>query len=176
MSLTHTQTLHGVFLNIAGVGTLLTGASGIGKSEIALQLIHQGNHQLIADDAPEFNLQDARLIGQCPALLQDFLAVQGLGVLNIRQLFGNHAICSKAPLELIIELRRLTKISGEALIHGYPSERTILGVVVPQITLPYRPYRPMAVMVECAVRNHLLNKQGYFSSHSFQQQHRQALS
>ena len=156
-------TLHGVFMEIMGIGVLLAGGSGVGKSELALELVSRG-HRLIADDAPEFaRLAPDILSGTCPELLWGFLEVRGLGVLNIRAMFGDGAIKQSKYLRLIIKLERLSERQLRALdrLRGSRGSRRLLGVEVPEITLPVAPGRNLAVLVEAAVRNHVLNLKDY---------------
>lgn len=156
-------TLHGVFMEIMGIGVLLAGGSGVGKSELALELVSRG-HRLIADDAPEFaRLTPDVLSGTCPELLWGFLEVRGLGVLNIRAMFGDGAIKQSKYLRLIIKLERLSERQLRALdrLRGSRGSRRLLGVEIPEITLPVAPGRNLAVLVEAAVRNHVLNLKGY---------------
>lgn len=156
-------TLHGVLLEVLGVGVLLTGEPAIGKSELALDLISRG-HCLIADDAPEFaNIAPDVLEGTCPQVLRDFLEVRGLGVLNIRAMFGNSAVRESKDLSLIINLRSLNarELARIDRLSGTLSARRILGVVVPEIIMPVAPGRHLAVLVEAAVRNQILRIRGY---------------
>lgn len=162
-------TLHGVFLEVLGAGVLITGASGIGKSELALELISRG-HRLIADDVTEFRRVDAEALrGTCPVALRDFLEVRGLGVLNIRAMFGDSAIKRAKNLRLIICLKQL---AGDTLhdidrLRGSRTTRQVLESVVPEITLPVAPGRNLAVLVEAAVRNHVLLLRGYDAPEDF---------
>ncbi len=161
--------LHGVFMEVLGIGVLLTGKSGVGKSEIALELISR-NHRLIADDAPEFRrIAPDILNGSCPPGLSGFLEVRGLGVLDIRAMFGDSVIKPDKNLRLIIHLQQM---SGDELaaidrLQGSRQRRTILDVEVPQITLPVAPGHNLAVLVEGAVRNHILLLKGYNAAQSF---------
>ena len=98
-----TATLHGVFMEILGLGVLITGGSGVGKSELALELLARG-HRLIADDAAELRRRGSRLSGHCPPLLSGFLEARSLGILNVRRLFGRRALRSSCRLDLVIEL------------------------------------------------------------------------
>jgi HPr kinase/phosphorylase len=156
-------TLHGVFLEVLGMGVLLTGDPAIGKSELALDLISRG-HRLVADDAPEFaNIAPETLEGTCPPLLRDFLEVRGLGVLNIRAMFGESAVRHSKDLNLIVNLRSL---SGKELaridrLSGTLSAHHILRVAVPEITMPVAPGRNLAILVEAAVRHQILRIRGY---------------
>jgi HPr kinase/phosphorylase len=153
-------TQHGVFMNIFGVGTFLRGESGIGKSELALSLVDRG-HQLIADDAVEFIKLDKQTIwGECPPLLRDLLEVRGLGVLNIRQLFGYKAIQKNAPLSFIIQLIAAEKLVTLPRLEGLHSEEHVLDILIPAVVLPVSLGRDLKVLTECAVLNQLLKQQG----------------
>lgn len=158
--------MHGVLLNVLGVGVLLAGASSIGKSELALELISRG-HSLVADDAPEFRrLSPDTVEGTAPGILKDFLEVSGLGVLNIRAMYGNAAIRHRKRLELIINLEPLTSALRDQLdrLNGNLTTSHVLGVAVSVMTLPVAPGRNMAVMVEAAVRNFLLSHDSYHAA------------
>jgi HPr kinase/phosphorylase len=164
-------TLHGVFLEVMGLGVLLTGISGIGKSELALELISRG-HRLIADDAPEFTRVAPDIIsGSCPPALQNFLEVRGLGIVDIRAMFGDSAIKRNKYLHLIVHLERADDRQTFTIdrLHGSRSTRDVLGMHIPQITLPVAPGRNLSVIVEVAVRDHLLRAQGYVADEIFAQ-------
>jgi len=155
--------LHGVFMEVLGTGVLLIGDPAAGKSELALDLVNRG-HRLIADDAPEFaNIAPEVLEGTCPPLLQDFLEVRGLGILNIRAMFGESAIEQRKQLNLIVNLRTLdeSQLAGIDRLSGTLSARHILGVTVPEVTMPVAPGRNLAILVEAAVRNQILRIRGY---------------
>lgn len=163
--------MHGVFLNVLGVGVLLAGASSVGKSELALELISRG-HALVADDAPEFRrLSPDTVEGSAPAILEDFLEVSGLGVLNIRAMYGNAAIRHRKRLDLIINLEPLTAALREQLdrLNGNLSTSDVLGVRIAAMTLPVAPGRNMAVMVEAAVRNFMLSHDDYHAAEDLMQ-------
>ena len=150
--------IHGVFMEILGIGVLLTGESGIGKSELALELINRG-HRLVADDAPEFRCVAPDVLrGTCPGLLSGYLEVRGLGVLDIRSMFGDSAIKQGKRLSLIIHLERMTAadLARVDRIRGSRQERVFLDIEIPQVTIPVAPGHNMAVLAEGAVRNHLL--------------------
>lgn len=171
-------TLHGVMMEVAGLGVLLTGESGVGKSELALELISRG-HRLIADDAPELQrVAPDTLSAACPPALCDFMEVRGLGVLNIRAMFGDRAIKHDMHLRLIIHLEimeegRLRRVDR---LHGSRQGREIQGVTVPQVTLPVVPGRNLSVLVECAVRNHILHMEGYNADLDFIERQRHHLA
>jgi HPr kinase/phosphorylase len=161
-------TLHGVFLDVLEIGVLITGDSSIGKSELALELISRG-HGLVADDVVELQQIGPETIqGRCPPLLRDFLEVRGLGVLNIRSIFGETAVRPRKVLRLMVHL--------EMPLGGYePRDRLatrsgmqdILGVEIPTVTLAVAPGRNLAVLVEAAVRNHILITRGIDSTREF---------
>jgi len=163
LHLSEKTTLHGVFLEVLGMGVLITGDPAVGKSELALELISRGN-RLIADDAPEFNRIGPGIInGACPYVLRDLLEVRGLGVLNIRAMFGDNAIKHNKYLRLIVHLKRMTAHELEKMerLSVERQTRGILGEEMPQVTIPVAPGRNLAILVESAVRNHLLKLQGY---------------
>lgn len=160
-------TLHGVFMEVIGTGVLITGESSIGKSELALELLTRG-HRLIADDATEFaRTAPDTLNGSCPEMLRDFLEVRGLGILNVRAMFGASAIKQSRNLRLIIVLQDIEDAKKIDRLHGSKRIRTIQDVDIPEITLPVAPGRNLAVLLEVAVRNHILNMKGYDASQAF---------
>lgn len=165
-----TAVLHGVFMEVMTIGVLITGPSGIGKSELALELIARGHSRLVADDAPKFSrLTPDVVTGSCPELLRDFLEVRGLGIINVRKLYGDNSIKNRKYLRLIIQLERMEEDSLLQLdrLDGSYRTRNVLGVNIPEITLPVAPGRNLAVLLECAVRNHVLREGGYNASEEF---------
>jgi HPr kinase/phosphorylase len=162
-------TLHGVYMEVTAIGVLITGPSGIGKSELALELISRG-HRLIADDAPLFSRIAPDIInGTCPKTLQDFLEVRGLGIINVRELFGDSAIKKNKYLRLIVQLQPMDTDELLSLdrLEGSYTTRSVLDMDIPQITLPVAPGRNLAIMMECAARNHSLRDSGYNASEIF---------
>jgi HPr kinase/phosphorylase len=163
-------TLHGVFLEVFSIGVMITGESGSGKSELALELISRG-HRLVADDATEFTLIAPDVIdGACPELLQDLLEVRGLGVLNIREMFGHTAVKPSKYLRLVVHLKPLNEgdeADGMIRLTGDVGRRDVLDVAVPMITIPVAPGRNLAVLVEAAVRNHVLKSKGIDPAQTF---------
>ena len=170
-------TLHGVYMEVMGIGVLITGDPSVGKSELALELVSRG-HRLIADDIPEFaRVAPDVLNGTCPELLRDFLEVRGLGILNIRAMFGDSAIKQNKYLRLVIHLDKMSEeqIRGIDRLHGNRRTREILGIAVPEITLPVAPGRNLAVMVEAAARTHILALKGYDAGQVFVERHQRQI-
>jgi HPr kinase/phosphorylase len=156
------EVIHGVFMEVLGTGVLITGKSSVGKSELALALIARG-HRLIADDAPEFTRIGPDILdGRSPSMLKDFMEVRGIGVLNIRDMYGDNALKLNKYLRLIVHLKRLMADEHAQLdrLQGERTTRTILGIEIPQILIPVAPGRNIEVLVEAAVRNHILRISG----------------
>jgi len=154
--------LHGVFMEVQGFGALIKGEAAIGKSELALELISRG-HRIIADDIVDFyRISPERVEGRCPPLLQDFLEVRGLGVLNIRALFGDNAVKPTKPLDLIIQLEMADQKSMPSLdrLNTSLQQEEVLGVKIAKIKIPVAAGRNIAVLVEVAIRNHVLLLRG----------------
>lgn len=169
--------MHGVFLDVLGVGVLLAGGSNAGKSELALELISRG-HSLVADDAPEFGRTASDAVeGESPAVIQDFLEVSGMGVLNVRAMYGDAAIRHRKRLQLIIQLEPLTSALRQHLdrLNGNFSTTEVLGVPVSTMTLPVAPGRNLAVMVEAGVRNYLLARRGYHAAEELMKRQQDAM-
>lgn len=167
--------IHGVFLEVLGLGVLLTGDPAIGKSELALALINRG-HRLVADDVLEvFVVAPDTLEGRCPVLLRDYMEVRGLGMLNIRSLFGETAVKYQKNIKLIIHLTMADQCQEMDRLDMQASERVILGVSVPEVQIPVAAGRNLAVLVEVAVRNHLLKLRGNDPTADFIERQRQAI-
>ncbi len=168
-ALAESTTAHGVFLDVLGMGVLIKGDSGVGKSELALELISRGSG-LIADDVVElYRIGPDTVEGRCPELLRNFLEVRGLGVLNIRSIFGEAALRPRKNLKLIVQLERLSPSdprTGERLPRQSSGE-PILGVDIRKVTLPVAAGRNLAVLTEAAVRNYVLQLRGVDSMEEF---------
>jgi len=172
------EVVHGVFMEVLGTGVLITGESSVGKSELALALISRG-HRLIADDAPEFTRTGPDILdGRSPGVLKDFMEVRGLGVLNIRDMYGDNALKLNKYLRLIVHLKRLNEKEYAQLdrLQGERKIRTIMGINIPQILIPVAPGRNIEVMVEAAVRNHILSFSGNNSAQKFIELQQQAIN
>lgn len=163
--------LHGVFMEVQGFGALIKGDAAIGKSELALELISRG-HRLIADDIVDFyRISPERVEGRCPALLQDFLEVRGLGILNIRALFGDNSVKPTKPLDLIIQLEMADKQEPQLLdrLSIKRQHEEVLSVKIPKVKIPIAAGRNIAVLVEVAIRNHMLLLRGINATKQFTQ-------
>jgi HPr kinase/phosphorylase len=155
-------TLHGVFLEVMGVGVFISGESGIGKSEVALELLSRG-HRLIADDAVDFSRTAPDiLIGRSPHMLRDFLEVRGLGILNVRAMFGDTSVRREKTLRLIVHLEQLRpeKMAKIDRLQAEQKTRNILDVDIPEVVLYVAPGRNLAILVEAATRSHILRMRG----------------
>jgi HPr kinase/phosphorylase len=160
--LAESTSVHGVFMEVLGTGVLFKGDAGVGKSELALELVTRG-HRLVADDVVELkHVAPDILEGSCPTLIRDFLEVRGLGILNIRFLFGETAVKLQKNLKLIVELVRPEDVGEIGLnrLDMVASSESILDVVIPKVRIPVAAGRNLAVLVEVAVRNHILKSRG----------------
>lgn len=156
------MTVHGVYMEVMGMGILITGKSGIGKSELALELLSR-NHRLIADDAVELvRIGPDVLVGQCPGGLSDYLEVRGLGILDVRLMFGETAVRHKKKLHLIVHLDHMDpkKLAKVDRLQAWQQSRTLLDVDIPMTVLYVGPGRNLAVLVEAATRAYILRMWG----------------
>ncbi len=149
---------HGVFLSVFGVGLLIKGDAGMGKSTLALELIERG-HQFICDDVVQLSVDNTRLMGKSPQLLKDLLAVRDLGVINISQLFSAASCLIQYPLDLVIKLVD-SEHGIRSTLTGIQSHLTILNHKIPVQLLHAHPKRNLAIVTETAVKNHILYKRG----------------
>jgi HPr kinase/phosphorylase len=169
-------TRHGVFMDILGVGVLLTGESGLGKSELGLELISRG-HGLVADDAVDlYRVSQTAIDGRCPELLQNLLEVRGIGLLDIKAIFGETAVRRKMRLKLIVHLVRKETMEREFERLPYePLYEDILGVPVRKAVIAVDAGRNLAVLVEAAVRNTILQLRGIDTYKEFIERHQKAM-
>lgn len=171
------EILHGVFMEVHGTGVLITGESSVGKSELALDLISRG-HRLVADDAPEFTRIGPDILdGRSPGILQGFMEVRGLGVLNIREMYGDNAIKRNKYLRLIVHMEKMNddNLGTFNRLIGQTKVQRILDVEIPVTIVPVAPGRNLSVIVEAAVRNHILRKNGYDASQQLIDRQQQAI-
>ena len=156
---------HGVFMDVLGLGVLITGDSGVGKSELALELVSRG-HGLVADDVVDISrIALTTLEGRCPPMLKDFIEVRGLGVLNIRTIFGETAVRPKMNLKLVVQLDRPAQAGAEPeRLPLHELSEDILGVTVRKVVIPVAAGRNLAVLIEAAVRNYILQLRGIQSA------------
>lgn len=164
------ESVHGVLVDINGIGVLIKGKSSIGKSETALELVHRG-HQLVADDRVDvFEKEPGMIIGRAPELLKKFIEVRGIGIINVVEMFGARAFRHKKRVTLIVELEDWT--SGKEYNRIGLSDETerLFATDVTKITIPVRPGRSIASLVEVAAMNHRLKMMGYNAAESFTSQ------
>ena len=176
-ALADSSTAHGVFLDVLGVGVLITGDSGVGKSELALELISRGSG-LIADDVVElYRVGPESVEGRCPSLLRDFLEVRGLGVLNIRTIFGEAALRPRKNVKIVVHLERPSGTDPTYLnrLPLKPGTESLMGVEIRKVTIPVAAGRNLAVLTEAAVRNHVLQMRGIDSTREFIERQAQAM-
>ena len=169
-------TRHGVFMDILGLGVLITGESGLGKSELGLELVSRG-HGLVADDAVDlFRVSQVSLEGRCPDLLQNLLEVRGIGLLDIKAIFGETAVRRKMRLKLIVHLvRKETMERDFERLPFEPLYEDILGQPVRKIVIAVDAGRNLAVLVEAAVRSTVLQLRGIDTYQDFLKRHQKAI-
>ncbi|MBO9686706.1 HPr(Ser) kinase/phosphatase [Roseateles chitosanitabidus] len=169
-------TRHGVFMDILGLGVLLTGESGLGKSELGLELISRG-HGLVADDAVDFfRIAQEAIEGRCPELLMNLLEVRGIGLLDIKAIFGETAVRRKMRLKLIVHLVRKETMERDFERLPYePLYEDVLGMPVRKVVIAVDAGRNLAVLVEAAVRNTILQLRGIDTYREFVERHQRAI-
>jgi len=169
-------TMHGVFMDILGMGVMITGESGLGKSELGLELISRG-HGLVADDAVDlFRINQTTIEGRCPELLQNLLEVRGIGLLDIKAIFGETAVRRKMRIKLIVHLVRRETLEREYERIPYePLTQDLLGIPVRKVIIQVEAGRNIAVLVEAAVRNAILQLRGINTYQDFVERHRKAM-
>ena len=169
-------TMHGVFMDVLGVGVLITGESGLGKSELGLELISR-NHGLVADDAVEFARTAPNMIeGRCPELLRNLLEVRGLGLLDIKAIFGETSVRRKMRLKLIVHLVRRSSLEADyERLPIDPQTQDVLGLKIKKVIVPVAAGRNIAVLLEAAVRNTILQLRGINTLEDFMERQRIAM-
>ncbi|ABR50203.1 HPr kinase [Alkaliphilus metalliredigens QYMF] len=166
-TLAPTITLHGVLMDIYGVGVLITGKSGIGKSETAVELIKRG-HLLVADDAVEIKRIGHEVLQGCaPEIIRHMIEVRGIGILDVKSLFGVGAIKIKTDIDLIIDLEEWDSTKSYDRLGLDDNHREILGMKIDEVTIPIKPARNIALIIEVAARNHRQKKMGYHAAQEF---------
>jgi HPr kinase/phosphorylase len=166
-SLAERTVMHAVLMDILGLGVLIMGESGIGKSECALDLIVRG-HRLVADDAVEIRRrQETILIGTCPDLTRHHMELRGLGLINVKDLFGIASTRSSKRIELVVQLERWEPGREYERLGLDEAYYEILGLKVPLIRMPVAPGRSIAILVEVAARNQLLRTRGHHAARAF---------
>lgn len=155
------STLHGVLVDVYGIGVLITGESGVGKSETALELVKRG-HQLVADDVVDIcKVNDSRLVGQSPENIRHFMEIRGIGIIDIKAMYGVSAVLTQKSIDLVIHLEPWKEKKTYDRLGLTEDFTTIMDVRIPQIVLPVRPGRNLAIIVEVASRNFSLKQMGY---------------
>ena len=170
-----TVSAHGVFMDVFGMGVLITGDSGIGKSELALELVSRG-HGLVADDVVELaRIAPTTIEGRCPGMLRDYLEVRGLGLLNIRTIYGETAARRKMKLKLIVHLQKHMIGDNSPRLPLESQSQEILGIPIRKVVFHVAPGRNLAVLLEAAVRNCILHLRGIDSMSEFVNRQQQAV-
>ncbi len=155
-----TSYTHGVFVEIKGKGILIIGKSGIGKSEVVLDLISRG-HKLIADDSVSFYKNDQnKIIGKAPSLLKNLMEVRGLGILDIKKLFGRKSVALEQKLFLVIELKKFRKKLDCSRLEMTVNTFRLIDINIPKIEIPMTQTRHISLLIETAVKNYILLKNG----------------
>ncbi len=153
-------TVHGVLMDVFGVGIMLTGNSGVGKSEVAMELIKRG-HRLVADDSVLVKRIENELVGTAPERIRYFMELRGIGIINVKNMYGAGSVLGEKTVELIMELEPWRRDKEYDRIGGEQNEEDILGVKVPKLVVPVSPGRNLAVLTEVAARNYRLKSMGY---------------
>ena len=156
------QSIHAVLLDIYGLGVLLTGDSGIGKSETALELVKRG-HRLVADDAVIIKrISENRLIGEAPEVIKNLMEIRGVGIINVEHMYGISAVIDSKSIDLVVQMELWDRNKEYDRLGMEQDRREILGVSVPLLTIPVHPGRNLAIIImETAARNTRLKQTGY---------------
>ena len=161
------KSLHGVLVDISGVGVLITGDSGVGKSETALELVRRG-HRLVADDRVEVYARDEQtLVGTAPAILQHLMEIRGIGIIDVSTLYGTGAIMPEDNINLIVHLETWTPDVKFDRLGDRGDNQTIQGVIVPKVSVPVKTGRNLAIIIESAAMNYRAETMGYDATKTF---------
>ena len=155
-----TATVHGVLLDVLGVGIMLTGKSGVGKSETAVELIKRG-HRLVADDSVLIRKIENELVGTAPDKIRYFMELRGIGMINVKNMYGSGAIMNEKEIEFIMEMRPWENGKAYDRLGDQNDFEEILGVKIPKLLIPVSPGRNLAILIEVAARNQRLKSMGY---------------
>ena len=157
--------VHGVLVDVYGEGVLITGESGVGKSEAALELVKRG-HQLVADDVVDIcRVSDDRLTGECPEMVRHFMEIRGIGIIDIKAMYGVGAVALSKSIDLVMHMEKWVEGKEYDRLGLSDEYITILGVKVPHQIMPVRPGRNLAIIIEVAARNLSLKRMGYSAAH-----------
>ena len=161
------QSLHGVLVDIAGVGVLITGDSGVGKSETALELVRRG-HRLVADDRVEVYARDEQtLVGEAPMILEHLMEIRGIGIINVMTLYGSGAVMPQDTIDLIVHLETWTPDTHFDRLGDRGDTQMILDVEVPKVSVPVKTGRNLAIIIESAAMNYRAETMGYDATKTF---------
>ncbi len=153
-------TMHGVLVDVFGVGILLSGNSGVGKSETAMELIKRG-HRLVADDSVVIKRIENELLGTAPERIRYFMELRGIGIINVKNMYGSGSVLNEKEIELVMELETWRRDKEYDRIGGEQNIEEILGLKIPKLTIPVSPGRNLAILIEVAARNQRLKNMGY---------------
>ncbi|WP_283587373.1 HPr(Ser) kinase/phosphatase [Limosilactobacillus viscerum] len=161
------KSMHGVLVDISGVGVLITGDSGVGKSETALELVRRG-HRLVADDRVEVYARDEQtLIGTAPAILQHLMEIRGIGIIDVSTLYGTGAIMPEDNINLIVHLETWTPDTKFDRLGDRGDTQTVQGVIIPKVSVPVKTGRNLAIIIESAAMNYRAETMGYDATKTF---------
>lgn len=153
-------TVHGVLMDVFGVGIMLTGNSGVGKSETAMELIKRG-HRLVADDSVLITKVENALIGTAPERIRYFMELRGIGIINVKNMYGSGAVMNEKEIELVMEMENWQRDKEYDRIGGEQNTEEIMGVRIPKLVVPVSAGRNLAILIEVAARNQRLKSMGY---------------
>ncbi|MCR4854992.1 MAG: HPr(Ser) kinase/phosphatase [Erysipelotrichaceae bacterium] len=169
-----TDSLYGVMMNIYGRGIMITGKSGIGKSELALDLINRG-HMLVADDRVDVRRVHKSIICEAPAILKRMLEIRGIGIVDVTRMFGANAYLNRCQLDFVIKLVKYDENMENDRLNPINENYDVLGLEVPMLIIPITEGKSLSVIIEAAVSNYLLSKLGFNSNEDFKTRYRQEL-